>query len=173
MNTREIMVLTIICIISGFCLFAVHNLVKERIEKTENTEMIRLLSEIFPSSEFAEENGIYLARSKENGELEGYIAMAEGKGYGGSISLMIGIHKDGTIKKVKILKQSETPGLGARITEENFLAQFEGKSVDEVMLKRDGGTIDAISGATISSRAVVEAVREKMLELAYLWGSAG
>lgn len=173
MNAREIAVLTVICVISGLCLFAVHSLVKEKIEETENVKIIRLLSEIFPSSEFTEENGIYIVRHRESGELEGYIAMAEGSGYGGKILLLIGIRRNGIIERVRILKHSETPGLGARITEENFLAQFEGKSVDEVLLKQNGGTIDAISGATISSRAVVEAVRKRMLELAHLWGSPG
>jgi len=171
-EARDVVVLTVICVASGLLLFAVHHLVEKKIEKAENSELMELLAEIFSGAEFREENGIYLAYSQENGELLGYVARAEGKGYGGTISLLLGINRDGTVRRVRVLSHNETPGLGAKVAEEDFLSQFEGKSVDEILLKKDGGAIDAVSGATISSRAVVSAVREKMLELSYLWGAA-
>ena len=68
-----------------------------------------------------------------------------------------------SIKDLSILKQTETPGLGSRITESSFTDQFIGLSVSEVALKADNGRIDAITGATISSEAVVDTVREKMV----------
>jgi electron transport complex protein RnfG len=173
MSYRESAVLTAICVVSGLVLFAVHSLTEKRIEGVENSKMARLLSEIFASADFREENGIYLAVSRENGELLGYIARAEGRGYGGTITLLVGVTIDGRVKKVRVLSHSETPGLGARIAEEDFLSQFENRTVDKVLLRREGGEIDAVSGATISSRGVVNAVREKMLELSHLWGSSG
>jgi len=172
MSYRDAAVLTVICVVSGLVLFAVHSLTEKRIEEAENLEIVKLLSGIFPSADFREENGIYLAVSGENGELLGYVARAEGRGYGGTIVLLVGVTKDGRVKKVRVLSHSETPGLGARIAEEDFLSQFENRTVDEILLRRDGGEIDAVSGATISSRGVVNAVREKMLELSHLWGSS-
>ncbi|MEO0085277.1 MAG: FMN-binding protein, partial [candidate division WOR-3 bacterium] len=55
-----------------------------------------------------------------------------------------------------------TPGLGLKATDESFLSQFVGKTAAETRLTREGGTIDAITGATITSRAVTDGIREAM-----------
>lgn len=81
-------------------------------------------------------------------------------GYAGNIDMLVGVGADGEIKGIKILRQRETPGLGANITRQNFLFQFIGKSArDPLEPKKD---IDAITGATISSRAVCAGAREAL-----------
>jgi electron transport complex protein RnfG len=82
------------------------------------------------------------------------------KGYGGPIALMVGVAPDGTVLHLEVLAQSETPGLGNRIEEVGFRRQFAGKRLAEARwrVKKDGGDFDQLSGATISSRAVVEAL---------------
>jgi len=70
------------------------------------------------------------------------------------------------IHGISVISHSETPGLGERIVETAFSSQFNGITTDEVALKDNGGKIDAISGATISSSAVVEAVYKNALEKA-------
>ena len=81
-------------------------------------------------------------------------------GYGGEIKIMVGITAAGQIKSIQILSQHETPGLGTKIAEAPFLTQFAGKSIKDTVwaVKKDNGNFDAVTGATISSRAVLEAI---------------
>ena len=82
-------------------------------------------------------------------------------GFSGRIELMVGLLADGTINKVSVLQQSETPGLGANMVNPKFKDQFDGKNPASFKLSvtKDGGDVDAITAATISSRAFSEAVQ--------------
>jgi electron transport complex protein RnfG len=86
--------------------------------------------------------------------------MVSAVGYGGTIDLMVGLNPEGSITGVQVLRHTETPGLGAKITEEKFLKQFIAKNVRDTnwSLKKEGGDIDQVSGATISPQAVVKAL---------------
>ena len=66
------------------------------------------------------------------------------------------------VKEIIVLSNSETPGLGSKITLSSFTDQFKGLKSKEVVLNKDGGRVDAISGATISSRAVTDSVRDEL-----------
>ena len=125
----------------------------------------------------------------DNPEPKGYIYVAKKYGYSSAIETMVGIKKDGTITGVRILSQIETPGLGAKIIEIfstrtlfNFLKeifakekrpkemalpyfteQFTNRNIKEIELSKAG--IHAITGATISSRAVLDSVKLKGLEI--------
>ncbi|GAI74042.1 unnamed protein product, partial [marine sediment metagenome] len=79
----------------------------------------------------------------------------------------------GNIEGMEVLSHTETPGLGNKITEEPFTEQFLGLGVDGIALSRDGGEIDAITGATISSRAVTSAVQERMFEIIEILSGEG
>lgn len=85
-------------------------------------------------------------------------------GYNGPVKLLIGINADNTIHGLKIIQEYETPGLGSKINSRSFLSQFIGKSIAGTRwrVRRDGGDIDAVTGATVSSRAVTEAVRKAL-----------
>jgi electron transport complex protein RnfG len=84
-----------------------------------------------------------------------------GKGYGGLIGIMIGVDlKTGHLTGIRVMTHSETPGLGARATESAFYEQFGNLAPKDVALSSKGGKINAISGATNTSRGVVEAVKE-------------
>ena len=82
-------------------------------------------------------------------------------GFSGRIELMVGLLVDGTINAVSVLSQSETPGLGANMVQPKFKDQFNGKNPASYRLsvKKDGGDVDAITAATISSRAFTGAVK--------------
>lgn len=84
------------------------------------------------------------------------------KGYGGEIAIMIGVTATGTVKNIRILSQHETPGLGTKIAEDPFRRQFDNKPIEGTSwaVRKDNGSFDAVTGATISSRAVLEAVRD-------------
>lgn len=111
----------------------------------------------------------------------GYVFLGQKKGYSSVIQAMVGVGLDGKIIGVKVLSQQETPGLGTKIMEvrhgENapwFPAQYLGKSVaDPLKVKKDGGEIDAITGATISSRAMTKAIRDGLEMLQKARGGEG
>ena len=89
-------------------------------------------------------------------QLVGRVLAASTQGYSGPIQGLVGLDPAGAVSGVRVLVQTETPGLGAKITGQAFLDQFQGKKAAEVALKKDdpAGKIDAVTAATISSRAV-------------------
>jgi len=105
---------------------------------------------------------IYTIKSGE--DTIGYAFLALGKGYGGDINILVGLEDESTLKGVTIITQNETPGLGTRIEDSDFTDMFTGLAIADIGLTRDGGGIDALTGATISSRAVVDAVKAEALE---------
>ncbi len=100
--------------------------------------------------------GYYIAK-KGSDEL-GYIVEGFGKGYSSYINILVSVDKNFTVKKVSILHHAETPGLGDEIEKDYFLKRLESKSVDTLVVVKGeaGDKVEAISGATISSRAVTE-----------------
>jgi len=102
--------------------------------------------------------------SKEGGKVNGYIYTVTPSGYGGELTVMVGISSPGAkLTGIKVLKQNETPGLGAKSTEPQFSDQFAGKNLKsplEVSKQAKGEEIQAITAATITSRAVVNGVNE-------------
>jgi electron transport complex protein RnfG len=100
--------------------------------------------------------------AKKGGQLIGMaVKTKSSKGYAGDIWLMIGFNMQGEIQRAVVIEHKETPGLGSKMTGAKFLDQFLNKNPASTNLKvkKDGGSIDAITGATISSRAFSEAVQ--------------
>jgi electron transport complex protein RnfG len=100
--------------------------------------------------------------AKMDGKVVGYAVSTYTRlGFSGNISLMAGFKPDGTIINISVLDQKETPGLGAKMTEAGFKDQFIDKNPASFTLKvkKDGGSVDAITAATISSRAFCDAVQ--------------
>ena len=102
----------------------------------------------------------YIARKSGRG-VGAAVASSSRRGYAGAITVLVGIQTNDTVRGIAILSQHETPGLGTRIKESGFRSQFAERPVKATnwRLKKDGGDLDAITSATISSRAVTEAVR--------------
>lgn len=98
---------------------------------------------------------------------EGYTAEGTCKdGYGGDITLMVGFKKDRkTVISYKVLAASETPGLGMKLKTPEFADQFRGKDGSSLKVKKDGGEIEAITSATITSRAVCRAIEDAQRKL--------
>lgn len=99
--------------------------------------------------------------SKE-GASSGYCITVTPKGYGGPIEIVVGITPDGTIRAIRILNQTETPGLGAKAADDSFLRQYSEKQVESLAVVKAPPSapeqIQAISGATITSEAVTAGV---------------
>ncbi len=96
-----------------------------------------------------------------DGRLAGVAFETSGKGYGGSIGVMVGFDMaTDTLSGIGITTLKETPGLGSRVADHGFTAQFRGHPIDSMELKKNGGDVEAVAGATISSTGTVTAVRK-------------
>ena len=104
----------------------------------------------------------YCIATDKDGKQAGYVFTAGAKGYGGTVSVMVGMDNEGVITGIEILSHSETPGLGMNATTPEFKGQYADKLVDSFVVNKAGASADneisAISGATITSNAVTDAV---------------
>lgn len=169
-----ILVLTLITFISAAGLSLVNQIVQEPIRISEMKETLKAINKVLPEHDnnpfedqiTIEINGkeeiIYIGR--KNGELTGIAFNVDSNtGYGGVITLMIGINaQDSTLNGMYILSHSETPGLGDRMRDKDWQdSQFKGKPISEdykFKVTNDGGDVDVLTAATITSRAVCDAI---------------
>jgi electron transport complex protein RnfG len=105
-------------------------------------------------------------RARREGKVEAVVFQVQGRGYAGPIVCMMGVDRDGQVLGVRVLKHAETPGLGDKIepAKDDWIHSFEHKFLgdpppEKWAVKKDGGVFDQFSGATITPRAVVNAVR--------------
>jgi electron transport complex protein RnfG len=168
-KVKEVSVLFLVGITSAFFLSFVYKKTAPLISKYREESLKKSLNEVFadPSVRFEEIKVDTLWKVLKGDKYIGIIFRSEKKGYSGTIKPIVGVDSTGKIIRVKIPKEelSETPGLGMKIAEEPFLKQFNNLSADEIFLKKDKqqGKIDAITSATISSRAATDAVREGLI----------
>jgi electron transport complex protein RnfG len=162
-----IVFLSIIVFVAVLLLMLVNSFTQTKILAEREAKVTTVLQGIYPEmQDFELKDDIYIIL--KGGDVIGYSFAAVGKGYGGDINTLVGLNKDYTVKEISILSNTETPGLGTKILEAFFTDQFRGLESGDVKLSKDGGKIDAISGATISSRAVTDSVRtaiEEKLEI--------
>jgi len=163
--------LTLICLLSGALLAFVYGATAERIAAVAQIRTEAAAAQVLPPHntveepiEITHETNTYRFRParKEDGTLAGFaIQLTTSAGYGGEIRMMLGIDPDGTTTGLVILPgHKETPGLGAKITEAGFLQRFQNKPLAGTnwQVSKDGGAIDEITAATISSCAVTDAI---------------
>jgi electron transport complex protein RnfG len=172
--------LAVACVGSALALSVLHGLTEEPMEEQKRLAIMRAIQEVLPTfdNDPAQETKTIILEDDEVGaedtltvylgtledHISGVAFQTYGEGYGGFIYIMMGIDLEGHISGVKILEHQETPGLGARIEEPSFTDQFKNKSLDNSVLvngnlavKKDGGDLDALTGATISPRGVAQA----------------
>lgn len=156
--------LTAICV--GI-LGGVNEMTRPIIEKneasTEEASMRELITtaETFENVDFTDESIIKkVVIAKQGSQTVGYVLRVEPNGYGGAIKLLIGLDQEGVVKGISILEHSETPGFGANADKDDFKNQFTNKvaplSVTKSAASED--EIEAITGATITSVAITDAV---------------
>lgn len=176
---KNTLILTVITLVAGLGLGFVYEITKEPIAQAQEAAKKEAWQAVFPEAELDEFEAVDVdqkAADKVIKDLEikgsidevctvgedGYvITTTDSEGYGGDIKITVGITADGTVNGVSILSISETAGLGMKAKEPAFYEQYQGKQAEKFVVSKDGGDgepIDALSGATITSRAVTGAV---------------
>ena len=172
-TAKMVSVLTVIGIISGASLAFVYNYANPRIEKNQKIKTEKTIFEIFPEGKKYTDESIkgesVFKVIDEKGKLLGYAFVASGNGYQGTITMMAGIKPDlKTLVGIEILDSQETPGLGQEIATDKFKTQFDNLTVlPEIEYVKNAkptkpNEIEAITGATISSRAVVSILNDEI-----------
>lgn len=171
-SARSIVVtLFIVALVCSVILSFVYSYTAPRIEETQKELTLAGLKEVIIAQEFTPvvPDTVWKAiDSTQN--VVGIVFRVFPQGYSGPIPLMVGLDLEGKITGIRIASAAEglkeTPGLGVKIIELDFREQFIGKTLDNVLLKRDGGEIDAITAATISSRAVCNGIKQGIEQFA-------
>ena len=174
-----VLVLTLVCLGASAAVAVIYSVTKDPIAAAATAKTNKAIEEVVPafdnnpSEEVLniaadlqkpdETNKVYVA--KKGGESVGYaIESTTKKGFGGAFSIMVGFTPDGKVYNTSVLSHSETPGLGAKITDKasHFITQWKDKNLTDgsvnISVKKDGGDIDAITASTISSRAFCDAM---------------
>lgn len=165
--------LLIVSAVAAFSLGAVYNLTKDAIAAAKQAKKEKAIQEVVPAFDKLNTFNIKLEGDKDS--LSIYQALKGGKivgtaietytdkGFGGRIKIMAGFNPNGNIINTAILEHTETPGLGDKMDQKksDFAKQFKGKNPDKfnMTVKKDGGDVDAITAATISSRAFCDALQ--------------
>ena len=174
---RDTASLAVITVVAAICLAFVHGLTEDKIAQAEADERTASYREVFPDAadfiandtDASGETDIAGVTIEEallavdgNGEIIGcVISSTSANGYGGDVTLSVGVDLSNTITGMRVTSMSESPGYGSHCQDEEFEEQFKGLG-SEITYVSDGadepGEIDMISGATFTSRAVTEAV---------------
>jgi len=162
-------ILLAFCIVATALLAYVNTLTKPKIEALKIKEAQDARNNLIPNSQFEEvaaDVTYYIARDKDSGEVKGYTFTASKNGYNGAVKTMAAIDKDFRLIAINVISQTETPGLGSNSTLPKFTDQFKGKMPDQLIVDKDGGVppnaIKALTGATITTRAVVNSLKESI-----------
>ena len=167
------LMLFLITFITALLLGFVNQVTAPQIAKNNEATRAAAMAEVIPDAEFVEAEpsevpapdketpaiqNIYEAQ--KDGETVGYCMEVLPSGFGGTLTVVVGINTDGTVAGAKVTSHAETPGLGAKAqSDPTWIVQFAGQAADgSLAVTKDGGTINSITGATITSRAVTLAV---------------
>ncbi len=161
-------ILFLITGISAFILAAANSITAPIIAKNEAEKQELAMRKVMPEADAengfeeiadaadSEKNITKVYMAKKQGEPCGYAVVSEPMGYNGAISIMVGIDLEGRVTGIDITSQSETPGLGAKCVEPEFMGQFTDKTEGIAVVKNspEENEIDAITSATVTSKAV-------------------
>nr|WP_321426911.1 RnfABCDGE type electron transport complex subunit G [uncultured Acetobacteroides sp.] len=168
-----VLTLLVVSIFASIALAGVYLVTLEPIKTAKSAKINEAIKKVVPAFDNNPGADVYkmavdgdtirLYPARKGGELVGTaVETFTNKGFGGHFTLMVGLLPDGTIKSVEVLTHKETPGLGDKMekSKSNFSVQFEGKNPKtfKMMVKKDGGDVDAITASTITSRAFTDAV---------------
>jgi len=153
--------LAVVAVISAALLTGVHNVTEPVIEQREASEYVEALERFFPEfDQFQTEkiNGdTFDLVYDQAGDKIGVMATVKTQGYEGTITYNLAVDNEAEIIGIRIISHSETPGIGDVITTANFQDQFIGKDFEDPI--EDGEDVDSVSGATLSTGAMISSIR--------------
>ena len=163
-----VLCLTAVCLVCAAILGVVYSVTYEPIREAARKALEESISKVLPSggelsdaavSSFRGQKYEYYTSTSGDATVA-YAVKSSTIGFGGPLTLMVGVLPDGTVYNTSVLVCNETPGLGAKCqTDEHFMDQFKGLSPEKKLLvRKDGGDLDAITASTITSRAYALAV---------------
>ncbi len=169
------MVLTLVCVVCAFFLAYVYTAAEERIKANAQKAIDDAIARLSPNTseihEVSVEDGLVYELYDGSGKFIGYAFTAKGQGYQGEIEmLVIADTALAELEGIEVIDSVETPGLGAKINEKDFKKQFSGLNISgQIECIKDtpvgDSQIQAITGATVSSKAVVSILNERVKEL--------
>lgn len=163
-----VLMLFVIALVCSGAVAVVYSLTKEPIALAQQNKAVEALRKALPEfdaiADTVEMDVCTIYPVVKGGSKVGYaVKTLSPNGFNGNVELMVGFTADGTIHNIEVLSQAETPGLGANMSSEGnaLQASFVGKKAAEMNMavRKDGGDVDALTAATISSRAYSEAVQ--------------
>ncbi|HNX81389.1 MAG TPA: FMN-binding protein [Candidatus Omnitrophota bacterium] len=157
-------ILGFICFLAGLVLSGVNALTEPVIAQQKELGHVQAFKELVPAAEtfkpFEKDGSVLFFEALDgNKNIIGFLVKASQKGYSSTIETLTALKPDLEIIAIKVLSQDETPGLGTRVTENSFTDQFKGKTLSTY------SSVQAITGATISSSAVIHSVKARLEEL--------
>lgn len=162
--------LAIVCIVSGIIIavtyFITAPIAAQKSVMMEQQAMQNLVTDADTFEEIPDKEGWFEA--KQAGAVIAYVVPASTKGYGGEIKMLVAVATDGTVIDFNILSANETPGLGSNASKDSFRSQFVGKGSNAMQVTKDSTNtedIQAMTGATISSKAVTDGVKVALDEV--------
>ena len=175
--TNMVLVLGLVCLLCSAVLGGAYVITKAPIEAAAAAKTQQAVAQVLPHFETLEydASGNYYT-AKDGETVVGYAIESSVVGFGGPLSLMVGVTADGVVYNTSVLSHSETPGLGAKCsTDAKFIDQWRGfdPSVKKLSVKKDGGDVDAITASTITSRAYTLAVSQALDIYKEIAGQAG
>ncbi len=156
---KTVITLLLFAAVVAFLLGLVNHITADRIADYRAEKTLAAMKAVLPSNEYSQlvyEGDPTVAAVFRAGD-QGWIFEVTPSGFGGLIDMLVGVDTGGKVTGVSIISMSETSGLGANASRESFRSQFSGQS-GTVALSKEGGSIDALTGATVTSSAVVRGV---------------
>ena len=166
-------ILTLVSVLSAWALSYTYTITKPIIEVKRYQKKVAAIAQVLPPFNNQPEKEKVKIPNGQGEPVEFYVGKKDGiptgvafrstsVGYGGKISLMIGVTPDGKVYGLQVLDQNETPGLGSKATQEKYTKQFLGKDLGSSRweVKKAGGDFDQVTAATVSSRAITRGIRE-------------
>lgn len=191
---KDTMAITIITLVAGLALGVVQDITAKPIAQQKALEKEQAYKNVFPDADsfesiiseqdpdleaYLDENGypaqdideVMLVKDESGSEIGYAFTVTTSEGYGGDIQFAMGVKDDGTLNAISILTISETAGLGMKANTDEFKSQFAGKQVESFAYTKDGAAsdeqIDALSGATITTNAMVNGVNAGLCAFRY------
>ncbi|MDH4101316.1 MAG: RnfABCDGE type electron transport complex subunit G [Nitrospirota bacterium] len=174
-----VITMVVIAALSALALAQINEMTKGPIAENKKRELVAALKDVLPpfdNDPSAEIKEVVTGKDKKGKDVKTVFYLAKQgdqltgtafrslnrEGYAGDIWVLVGVDATGTISGIKIVDHKETPGLGDKYTKQSWYDLFKGKNLDNarIAVKKDGGDIDYVTGATITARAAATAVKD-------------